>query len=149
MTKKHVNRKAAFSIRARSIDTKAEFDMLVPDHGTPGSSTDVPSFTYDCARMHQFGTGMNAQYFPSDYNILLPSTTPTLQFSAPEEVLEDEQPQPHLFYSYILAELNAEGVQFDENVNPFMNDLNFDEHGQSQMISPNAGKCMNHNSDLH
>lgn len=149
MTKKHVNRKAALSIRARSIDTKTGFDMYVPDHGTSGSSTDAPPFTYDCAHMHHFGSGMNAQYFPTGYNILLPSTTPTLQFYAPEEAPEDEQPQPHLLYSYILAELNAEGVQFDENVNPFTNDLNIDEHVQPQMMGFNAGKYIDHDSEFH
>lgn len=144
MTKKHVNKKAAVPIRARSVDNKAESEMYIHDHVTPGASTDVPPLTYDPAHMHQFGPEMNAQYFPTTYNIILPSTTPTLQFPAPEETPEDEQAQAHLFYSYILAELNAEGVQFDENVNPFLNDLTVDEGVQPSMFAPHVGKCIDH-----
>lgn len=145
MTKKHVDKEAALPIRNRSNDSGIDSEMYVLlEQVTPDSSTNVPILMHDYAHMHQFGHETNPPFFSSRWNILLPSTTPTLQFPAPEDTPEDELPQPHLFYSHISAELNAEGVRFEGYVDPFMHDVFLDENGQPQMIAAGAGKYMAH-----
>jgi hypothetical protein len=141
MTKKNVNTVADLPIRARGVDPEPESAMYVHD---PDFTTDIPTFVPDHAHMHHFGPGINTQFFPSGYNILLPCTTPTLQFPAPDDSPEDELPLSPLFYSYVSAELNAEGVRFDEYVDPFAHDVIVDENGQPQRIAPGAGKYTDH-----
>lgn len=116
--------------------------MYVLSQVSPDALANLPTLVNDYVPMHHFGHDTDLPFLSSGWNIILPSTTPTLQFSAPEEILEDEQPQPHLFYSYISAELNAEGVQFGDYIDPFMHDVVVDENGQPQMIGPDGGKCI-------
>lgn len=148
MTKKSSNKDAVLPVRVRLTDSTAESDMYLLSQVTSDASTNLPALMDDYVPMHHFGHETYPPFLSSGWNLILPSTTPTLHFLAPEETLEDEQPQSHLFYSYISAELNAEGVQFGDYVDPFMHDVVADENGQPQMIAPDAGKCVTHSESL-
>lgn len=146
MTRKHVDSRTALNPRRRIVDEKVKSNMLVPSHDIANLSINeqqADQYDSDLNQMHmyQFAGETNIHDVPTEYNIILPYSTPTLQFPAPSQVVEEEEaPQPNMLHSLIADELFASGIYFEDQLNPFMQELIADENGERLPAPPHAGK---------